>query len=439
MSILVGVVSLGCTKNTVDTEQMLGILQGKGYELTHQPAKADILVVNTCGFIKSAKEESIDTILEMAKFKEAGRCRLLAVTGCLAQRYRDELLSEIPEIDLLMGVNQYDKLAHAIDEAMAGERPVYCASASTFYEGERVLTTASFSAYIKTGDGCDNRCAYCAIPLIRGGYRSRPKEDILSEITELAKKGVREHILVAQDTSRYGTDWQSEPMLPALVEEAAAIPGVHWLRVLYCYPDTTGLPLLDTMAALPNVCRYLDLPIQHISGRLLLKMNRRGSPDKIRDTLLMARERGMALRTSIIVGFPGETEADFEELLRFTAEMEFDRLGAFAFSPEEDTPAATMANQVPEGVKGERLHRLMTQQALISRKRNLARVGSCEEVLVTGREKGGYIGRSRWEAPDIDGQIHFAAKSILAPGRFVQVNITDADTYDLMGVCHEPA
>ena len=433
----IGMISLGCNKNRVDSETALGLLRAHGWELTGDPADADILMVNTCGFIGPAKEESIDAILDMARYKTEGRCRLLVVTGCLAQRYEKDLMAEIPEIDLLLGVNQYDQLPALIEKALGGQRGLTsCAERFDFFEHDRVLTTPGYSAYIRIGDGCDNRCTFCAIPLIRGPHRSRREGDILSEMEKLAKAGVREHILVAQDTTRYGTDWQPHSALPELMTRAASIEGVDWLRVLYCYPDETDERLLDVIAGRDNICKYLDLPIQHINDDVLRRMHRRGTSADIRRCLRLARERDLTLRTSIIVGFPGETEAQFEELLRFIEEAEFDRLGAFAYSAEEDTPAARMPDQIPEEVKQERLGRLMTLQAGISLRRNQARVGATEKVLVTDiGEDGTLLGRSQREAPETDGEILFSTTGPLPEiGSFVGVRLTKADTYDLMGV-----
>lgn len=434
MSLKVGMISLGCNKNRVDSEIALGLLQDRGYTFTGDPAEADILMVNTCGFIEAAKEESIDAILEMAEYKKTGRCKVLVVTGCLAQRYEQSLLEEIPEIDLLMGVNQYEQLADAIDKALQGKRLSLCQEKFNFFEQPRVLTTPFYTAYTRIGDGCNNRCTFCAIPLIRGHYRSRDEKAILAEMESLAKQGVREHILVAQDSTRYGTDWQEHTALPELMEKAAAIEGVDWLRVLYCYPDETDQRLLDVMAKHDNICKYLDLPIQHINDTVLKRMHRRGDSSDIRRCLQLARERGFALRTSIIVGFPGETEEQFQELLDFLKEAEFDRLGAFAYSAEEDTPAARMPDQIPEEIKQERLDRLMTLQAEISLKRNLLRLGKTEKVLVTDvGEDGLILGRSQLEAPETDGEIVFTAKKAPQIGSFVKVKITQAETYDLMG------
>ncbi|MBP3648887.1 MAG: 30S ribosomal protein S12 methylthiotransferase RimO [Clostridia bacterium] len=434
MSLTVGMISLGCNKNRVDSEIALGLLKDKGYTFTGDPAEADILMVNTCGFIEAAKEESIDAILEMAEYKQTGRCKLLVVTGCLAQRYEQSLMEEIPEIDLLMGVNQYEQLDEAIQAALTGKRQSLCQEKFNFFEQPRVLTTPGYTAYTRIGDGCNNRCTFCAIPLIRGHYRSRDEKAILGEIESLAKQGVREHILVAQDTTRYGTDWQEHTALPELMEKAAAIDGVDWLRVLYCYPDETDQRLLDVIAKHDNICKYLDLPIQHINDTVLKRMHRRGDSSDIRRCLKLARERGLALRTSIIVGFPGETEEQFQELLDFLQEAQFDRLGAFAYSAEEDTPAARMPDQIPEEVKQERLDRLMTLQSAISLGRNQLRLGKTEKVLVTDvGEDGLILGRSQYEAPETDGEIVFTAKKAPEIGTFVNVKITQAETYDLMG------
>ena len=436
MAYRVGAVSLGCNKNRVDTETALGLLKEKGYVLTDNPEEADILLVNTCGFIGPAKEESINTILDMAQYKKTGKCRVLAVTGCLSQRYPDDLLKEIPEIDLLMGVNQYAELPAAIEKALRAERPCLCSDSYGYYEHERVLTTPSWSAYIRIGEGCSNRCTFCAIPLIRGPYRSRDGESILREIRSLAASGVREHILVAQDTTRYGTENHPHTTLPELMKKAASIDGVDWLRVLYCYPDETDDRLLDVLADTPNVCPYLDIPIQHINTEMLRRMHRRGTRDDILRCVRGARERKLTLRTTLIVGFPGETEDQFRELLDFVEETEFDRLGAFAYSPEEGTPAARMTDQIPDEIKQERLDRLMTLQQKISLKRNRARIGSAEQVLVTDTDgNGNCLGRSCREAPETDGEIYVSCGSARPrPGQFIPVRIREAETYDLRGV-----
>ena len=437
MAYTVGAVSLGCNKNRVDTETALGLLKEKGYRLTGDPAEADILLVNTCGFIDPAKEESVNTILEMAEYKQTGRCRVLVVTGCLSQRYPGDLMKEIPEIDVLLGVNQYEQLPSAIEKALAkaGERPCLFADDHGYYEHDRVLTTPSYSAYIRIGEGCSNRCTFCAIPMIRGPYRSRKEDAVLREIASLAASGVREHILVAQDTTRYGTEDHPHTTLPNLMRKAAAIEGVDWLRVLYCYPDETNDALLDVLADVDNVCPYLDIPIQHINADLLRRMHRRGTREDILRCVRGARARGLTLRTSLIVGFPGETEDQFKELLDFVAETEFDRLGAFAYSPEEGTPAAKMPDQIPEEIKQDRLDRLMSLQQEISLKRNLDRVGDVEQVLVTDTDgRGNVLGRSSREAPETDGEIYVACGSARPePGQFIPVRIDSAEEYDLRG------
>ncbi|MGI6690757.1 MAG: 30S ribosomal protein S12 methylthiotransferase RimO [Christensenellales bacterium] len=428
----VGVISLGCAKNRVDTEQMLFLLQQGGYALTDHPEHADVLIVNTCGFIESAKQESIDTIFELASYKKTGVCQLLCVTGCLAQRYGDALASDIPEVDVITGVSRYATLPDVIRQAIQGRRVVDTSRSRLLVGCSRVLTTPPYTAYVRIAEGCDNCCAYCAIPLIRGGFVSFPMDSILREIASLASGGVREHILIAQDTSRYGHDTKSGS-LASLVREAAAIPGVEWLRVLYCYPDETDAALIDEMAAHPNVCQYLDLPLQHASPGILRRMNRRGDIDSAARLLRYARAKGFTLRTTFIVGFPGETEADFDALMAFASDIKFDRMGAFSFSPEEGTPAYTMAGQVPDKVKKARLDKLMTLQAGISLERNRLRIGQTEKVLITGVQGKRYLARSSAEAPDVDGTISLSGPPGLQPGIFVSARITGADTYDLSG------
>jgi len=436
MELTVGAVSLGCSKNRVDTETALGLLTEKGYSITSDPALADVLLINTCGFIDSAKQESIDTILEMAEYKKTGKCKLLVVTGCLSQRYEKELMKELPEIDLMLGVNQYAVLPELIEKALKGQRLCNCHDDRNYYEHNRVLTTPFYSAYIRIGEGCSNCCTFCAIPKIRGPYRSRDESAVLSEIQTLAARGVREHILVAQDTTRYGTENHLHTTLPELMKKAAQIDGVDWLRVLYCYPDETGEELLDTLADHPVICPYLDIPIQHINAGILRRMNRRGTREDILRAVRGAKNRGLTLRTSLIVGFPGETEDQFRELLDFVEETEFDRLGAFTYSPEEGTPAANMPDQVPENIKQERLNRLMTLQQRISLKLNKSRIGQTESVLVTDiRENGHCLGRSSRETPETDGEILITCDRVLPEiGQFIPVRITKAKTYDLEGV-----
>ena len=430
----VGMVSLGCAKNRVDSEVILGTLKEAGYEIVSDPAEAEIIFVNTCGFIEPAKEESIEAIFEMAKYKETGRLKKLFVTGCLAQRYIDDLYREMPEVDGFMGVADYTRLLEMMQEAEAGGRPRYVCDGERFFHAERVLTTPAYSAYVKISDGCDNRCSYCAIPLIRGPYHSRPFDSIVEECRELAARGVTEITLIAQDTSRYGNDFpEGKLLLPELLKAVSAIEGVHWVRVLYCYPDTTDDRLLDAIATLPKVAPYVDLPLQHIDGPLLKRMNRRGSPEWIKSRISACKERGLTTRTTMIVGFPGETEEAFHELLQFVKEARFDRLGAFTYSPEEGTPGAEMPDQVDEEVKQRRLDELMTLQQGISLEENTARVGEICEVLCEGAEEGMFVGRSIREAPESDGVIRFTAAREVAPGEYLNVKITGADAYDLFG------
>lgn len=435
MSYTVGAVSLGCSKNRVDTETALGLLRSRGYRMVSDPAQADILLVNTCGFIGPAKEESINTILEMAEYKNTGKCRLLVVTGCLAQRYEEELMKELPEIDLLLGVNQYASLPDRIEQALSGTRVHACQDDLSYFEQERLLTTPFYSAYVRIGEGCSNRCTFCAIPLIRGPYRSRGEAEILKEVRLLAERGVREHILIAQDTTRWGTDRGDHSQLPALMRKIAAVPGVDWLRVLYCYPDETSEELLDLLADTPNICPYLDIPIQHINSDILKRMHRLGTREDVLRCVRGAKERGLTVRTTLMTGFPGETEDQFQELLDFVQEARFDRLGAFAYSPEEGTAAARLKDQIPEEVKQERLDRLMTLQQSISMDLNRKRVGTEEKVLVTDVSPDGRaLGRSSRETPETDGEIVFSWKKAMPEiGSFTSVRITGAQSYDLTG------
>ena len=431
----VGLVSLGCAKNRVDSENLLGMLRARGMEIVADPAEADAIFVNTCGFIESAKEESIDAIFEMAQYKKTGRLKRLFVTGCLSQRYPDALLDEIPEIDGIMGVADYARLDEMLADAESGHRPCYTANGARFLQTPRVLTTPPFSAYVKISDGCDNRCAYCAIPLIRGGYSSRPFDDIVAECRRLAEDGVTELTLIAQDTSRYGCDLgDGHYLLPELLEAVSAIDGVHWVRVLYCYPDSTDDRLLDAIARLPKVAPYLDLPLQHIDDNLLKRMNRRGSADWIKSRIAECRKRGILVRTTMIVGFPGETDAQFQTLLDFVREAKFERLGAFTYSAEEGTPAARMPDQIPEETKNARLDQLMMLQQAISMDFNESRVGTTCEVLVEGfdEETGRFYGRSILEAPESDGCIWLEGGDY-SPGEYVSVAITGAEAYDLTG------
>ncbi|HIU34619.1 MAG TPA: 30S ribosomal protein S12 methylthiotransferase RimO [Candidatus Pullichristensenella excrementigallinarum] len=429
-----GVISLGCAKNRVDSEVLIGMLCDLGYEMVNDPRQAEVVFVNTCGFIEPAKEESIEAIFEMAEYKKTGNLKKLFVTGCLAQRYARELSEEMPEVDGFMGVADYSRLPEMLRDAQEGQRPIYMRDGDRFFKANRVLTTPGYTAYVKISDGCDNRCSYCAIPLIRGKYRSRPFADIVEECKALARRGVTEITLIAQDTSRYGNDFeQKRSLLPELLKTVAEIEGVHWVRVLYCYPDTSDDRLLDTIANTPKVAPYLDLPLQHIDDEMLLSMNRRGNSDWIKSRIRACRDRGITLRTTMIVGFPGETEEKFQKLMDFLKEARFDRLGAFAYSPEEGTVGAAMPGQIEEEIKNRRLDQLMSLQQAISLEQNQKRVGEICEVLVEGEQEGKYVGRSIREAPESDGSIFFSSSKPLVPGQYVMVQLTGADAYDLFG------
>ena len=423
----IGVISLGCAKNQVDTERMLGLLTEAGHSLTNDPAEADVLIVNTCGFIESAKQESIDAILEMAQYKQGGRCQKLVVTGCLSERYREELKEAMPEIDLLLGVREYETLPRLLGGT--ADAP-HCGPRST-----RVLTTPRYSAYLRITDGCDNRCAYCAIPLIRGNLVSEPLEELVDEAKRLADGGVRELTLIAQDTSGYGKDRYGRPMLLDLLHQLERIDGIHWLRVLYTYPDTVSPELIDQFCASEKIVPYLDMPLQHTQDEMLRAMRRRGDQAHIRRILDYVAEHApdFMLRTTLMVGFPGETDELFERMLAFIRKHPFDRIGAFTFSPEEGTAAATMPNQVPEEVRQERLLRLMETQRIISRARNERRVGQTVEVLIEGANDGYAYGRSYAEAPDVDGKVILSDAASLPVGSFVTAHLTRAEEYDMIG------
>jgi len=425
-----GVVSLGCSKNRVDTELLLGYLRGLGFEITPDAAEAEIIVVNTCGFINPAKEESIETIFEMARFKTEGKCRYLVAAGCLSQRYMEELKAEMPEVDLFWGVKDQKSLAEAIGR-MAGIGTAYhCGT-------ERVLTTPSYSAYLRIADGCDNRCAYCAIPLIRGGRVSTPLEDLVKEAEELALRGVKELTVIAQDTSAYGIDLYGKPMLSELLRRLCRIKGLHWIRVLYTYPNTVDEELINTMVREEKVCNYIDIPIQHIDAGMLKSMNRHGTREHIEEILHYIRNASedFIIRSTFILGFPGESEAAYEELLRYMDKEPLDRIGAFTYSQEDNTPAAEFPDQLPEDVKVRRLDAVMEKQRRISHAFNQKRIGKCYEVLVE-RVEGVYAyGRSYAEAPEVDGCIRFKRREghPIRPGDFVKVRITAAEDYDLRG------
>ena len=436
MAMKVGMVSLGCAKNRVDAELMLGVLVNEGFELESDPAKADAIIVNTCGFIEAAKQESIDTILEMADYKN-DNCKALIVTGCLSKRYKDDLPEGLPEVDAFLGIGEGEKIAQVIRECMEGKRIVDADAGFKYIEDvSRVLTTPGYTAYVKIADGCNNRCAFCAIPYIRGNYISRSMENIEREVRELAANGVKEIVLIAQDTTYYGKDLYHKPMLAELLKRVADIEGIHWVRALYCYPELISDELLTVMKENPKVCPYLDIPLQHINDKVLKEMNRRGDSKLIRDLYQKIRSLGgFALRTTMIAGFPGETEEEFNELQEFVQECPFDRLGVFAYSEEEGTPAGIREDQVPMRTRKSREGKIMRAQKKISKAFNKSRIGSICEVLVEGQEDNGlYYGRSQWEAPETDGKVYIKLADGLEIGSFVNVEIVDAEDYDVTGV-----
>ena len=432
----VGMVSLGCDKNRVDSELILGSIN-KFYEITNNPKEAEIIIINTCGFIESAKQESIDTILEMAEYKNTHKCKMIIATGCLTQRYGDELLELIPEIDILMGVNDYMKLHKLIVDFIKTEQRV----SSTTYkdegvnEGERILTTNSHTAYLRIAEGCNNFCTYCIIPKIRGKFRSRSKESILAEATSLVNQGVKEIILIAQDLTNYGEDLYGKNELHVLINEISNIKGLEWIRLLYCYPEEITDELIEVIANNPKVMKYLDLPIQHISNNILKMMARKTNKETIIGKIDLLREKvpGITLRTSLIVGFPGETEEDFNELCRFLKNYKLDNVGVFTYSQEEGTAAAKLPNQVDEDVKIKRKEKLMNIQRGIVKDLNKLKIGNIYDTIIDGSTGEYYIGRNYEMAPEIDGLIYITKGKVLKKGDIIKVKITNIMEYDLVG------
>ena len=441
----IGLVSLGCAKNQTDAEIMLGILAADGFSITPNPADADIIIVNTCGFIESAKKESIDAILEMAEYKK-DKCRLLIATGCLAERYSGEILIEMPELDAVCGTGDYDKIAEVIKDAFKGEKPNISGHISRTPPERlpRILSTPPYTAYLKIADGCDNNCTYCAIPLIRGHYRSRKIEDIVEEARTLADNGVKELILIAQDTSRYGSDIYGENSLDKLLTELVKVDKIEWIRVHYFYPEAITESLIDTMAKYDKICNYIDMPVQHGNDYILRRMARRTNQKEILSKIEMIRKKmpDCTIRTSIIVGFPGETDEHFNDLYEFVKKVRFDRMGVFTYSQEEDTPAAEFADQLDEEIKEQRLDKLMTLQQGISLELNKAKIGQTLDVLVEGYDEESFLfyGRSRGDSIEVDGKVYFATENEVSEGDIISVKIVNADEYDLVGeVRHERA
>lgn len=433
-------VSLGCDKNLVDSEEMLGLLTRKGFEIVDDETLAEVIIINTCCFINDAKEESVNTILEMAEYKKAGSCKALIVTGCMAQRYKNEITEEVPEVDAVLGTTSYEDIYRAIQEAVDGKQFQEFKSIDYLPEslGRRVLTTGGHFGYLKIAEGCDKHCTYCIIPKLRGKFRSVPMERLLTQAREMAEEGVKELILVAQETTVYGTDIYGKKSLHVLLKELCKISGIRWIRVLYCYPEEIYDELIQTMKEEKKICHYLDLPIQHASDRILKRMGRRTTRAELVDIVNKLREEipDIVLRTTLITGFPGETEEDHEELMEFVDEMEFDRLGVFTYSPEEDTPAAGMPDQIPEEIKEERRDEIMELQQEISYDKGTDRIGQELLVMIEGKvaDESAYIGRTYGDAPKVDGYIFVQTGELLMTGDFAKVRVTGALEYDLIGV-----
>lgn len=438
MPIKVGMVSLGCSKNLVDSERMLYKLRERGYELVTEPGLADVAVVNTCGFIQSAKEEAIETIIELGKLKEDGTLKKIIITGCLTQRYQEEAAELFPEADAVIGIGDNKDIIDILDHVLANERVVkFSPKLDAELIGERIISTLPFFAYLKVAEGCSNCCTYCAIPQIRGKFRSVPMEEVLKEAQWLAENGVTELIVIAQDTTRYGEDLYGEPKLPELLEKLSEIEGIKWIRTLYCYPERITDKLLETIADNGKLIKYLDIPIQHCNGEILSRMNRWGDKERLSQLMAHIRKKvpDIVLRTTLITGFPGETEEQFSELAEFVQEQKFERLGCFAYSQEEGTKAAEMENQLSEEVKNHRADIIMEQQMLISAANNEKLMGKRLTAVVEGFDKFAecYFGRTEKDAPDIDGKVFFTSENPLEIGDYVEIEISDTLDYDLMG------
>lgn len=434
----IGMVSLGCPKNQIDAEIMLKRLQDAGYEITPLEAEAEAIIVNTCGFIEDAKAEAIENIFEVAKYKQDGALKALIVTGCLAERYRDDILEEIPEVDVVVGLAGNNDIVNIVRDALSGKKGgFYGEKESLIIEGDRLLTTPKYTAYVKIAEGCDNCCTYCAIPKIRGRFRSRMMQDIIFECEKLSQNGVKEIILVAQDTTKYGVDLYGKPQLALLLKNLCKIEGIHWIRMLYTYPDMITDELLEVMKSEEKIVNYLDIPIQHCNKDILKKMNRPGSKEELEALILKIRQTlpDATLRTTLITGFPSETEEQFEELCEFVKNAEFDRLGCFAYSEEEGTFAANMPDQIPMQTRVDRSEIVMNDQLSIVLKKNKEKFGKILEVLIEGYDDyiRCYFGRSRADAPEIDGKVFFISDRPLEIGTFVNVKINDSIEYDLLG------
>ena len=432
-------ISLGCDQNLADSEEMLGLLTGSGHEIVDSEEEAEAIVVNTCCFIHDAKEESINTILEMAEYKKSGVCQVLIVTGCMAQRYKEEIIQEIPEVDAVLGTTSYGDIVQALNEASAGKHFEEFKDINSLPEdsGRRVITTGGHFGYLKIAEGCDKHCTYCIIPSLRGNFRSVPEERLLAQAEYMASQGVKELILVAQETTVYGTDLYGKKTLHLLLRKLCQIKGIRWIRILYCYPEEIYDELIQVMKEEKKICHYLDLPIQHCSDRILKRMGRRTSKAQLVEIITKLRKEipDIVLRTSLITGFPGETEEDHQELMEFVDEMEFDRLGVFTYSPEEDTPAATMKDQIPEELKEERRDEIMELQQEISLDKGNQRIGQEMLVMIEGKVSGesAYIGRTYMDAPKVDGYMFVQTGELMVTGDFAKVRVTGALEYDLIG------
>ena len=433
-------ISLGCDKNLADSEEMLGLLTAGGHGITDDETQADAIVINTCCFIKDAKEESVETILEMAEYKKTGSCHALIVTGCMAQRYQKEIIEEVPEVDAVLGTTSYGDIVKALEEAVAGNHFEEFRDIDYLPDtgSKRVLTTGGHFGYLKIAEGCDKHCTYCIIPKLRGKFRSVPMERLIAQAEDMAEQGVKELILVAQETTVYGKDLYGKKSLHILLKKLCEIRGIRWIRILYCYPEEIYDELIETIRDEKKICHYLDIPIQHASDHILKRMGRRTSKQELIDIVGKLRKEipDIVLRTTLITGFPGETEEDHEELKEFVDEMEFDRLGVFTYSPEENTPAAEMADQVPEEVKEERRDELMELQQEISYDRGQDRIGQELLVMIEGKvaDESAYIGRTYGDAPKVDGYIFVQTGELLMTGDFAKVRVTGALEYDLIGV-----
>lgn len=439
MSIPVTFVSLGCDKNLIDSENMLGLLHQAGFQIISDESQAEVIVVNTCCFIQDAQEESIENILEMSLYKKEGKCKALIVTGCMAERYKDEIIKEIPEVDGIVGTTGYDQIVSVIQQTLEGQKVKAFESIHRTINAEvpRVVSTPPHYAYLKIAEGCNNHCTYCIIPTLRGNYRSRTMESIIQEAETLVERGAKELILVAQDTTRYGIDLYGSKTLPKLLEKLCQIKDLHWIRILYCYPEEITDELIEVMAKEPKICKYIDMPIQHANDQVLKRMGRRSTQSQLKQVIAKMREEipGICLRTTLITGFPGETEEEFQDMVDFVKEIQFDRLGVFTYSQEEGTKAAEYVNQISEEIKQKRRNYVMELQQDISASLSQQMMGQTIEILIEGKlpEEEVYCGRSYKDSPDVDGMVFFPSTEEYLSGEFITVKIKETDEYDLVG------